>query len=70
MKEFFNDDKNLVIMAVLILGLFVLWTPPADKESVSLLASVISGLFGIAVGRATKNNEVIIKKEVKENEEN
>ena len=70
MNEFFNDDKNLVIIAVLILGLFVLWTPPVDEKSVSLLASICSGLFGIAVGRATKNNDTTIKKEVKENEKN
>ena len=56
MNEFFNDDKNLVILSVLILGLFVLWTPPADPDSTSLLASIFSGLFGIAVGRSTKSN--------------
>jgi len=47
MKEFFNDDKNLVILAVLILGLFVLWTPPADKDSISLLASILSGFLAL-----------------------
>lgn len=48
-----TDDKSMVIFAVWTLGmtgLFVL-DPP---DAVSILTNIITGLFGIAVGRVMK----------------
>jgi hypothetical protein len=52
MINFFNDDKNLVIMAVLILGLAVIWSKPLGQNEITIISSLLSGLFGIAVGRS------------------
>ena len=54
MKDFFLDDKNMVIIAVLALGLSVIFVPKLDPEAAKILTGIFSGLFGIAVGRATK----------------
>jgi hypothetical protein len=54
MKEFFLDDKNMVILAVLILGLSVIFSGKLDVEAAKIINGSIVGLFGIAVGRATK----------------
>ncbi len=45
------DDKGLVILAVLILGLASLFKPPEDP---AIIIAIISGLFGVAVGKALK----------------
>lgn len=44
------DDKSQVIFAVLILGILVTLTNP-PTETIGLLGNIISGLFGIAVGK-------------------
>jgi len=54
MKEFFLDDKNMVIIAVVVLGLSVIFTGKLDPETAKIMTGVFTGLFGIAVGRATK----------------
>jgi len=54
MKDFFLDDKNMVILAVVILGMSIIFTPKLDPEATNLLTGIFSGLFGIAVGRASK----------------
>ena len=54
MKDFFLDDKNMVIIAVLVLGLAVLFIPEFSPEKESLMAAIISGLFGVAVGKSLK----------------
>jgi len=54
MKDFFMDDKNLVIMAVTLLGLAILYSGSLDPDKANLLTGIFSGLFGIAVGRASK----------------
>jgi len=54
MKDFLMDDKNLVILAVVILGVSVIFSGVLDPDKVNLLTSAFSGLFGIAVGRAGK----------------
>jgi len=54
MNGFFSDDKNLVILAVLALGLAIISKDNINPESVNLLTGVFSGLFGIAVGRVSK----------------
>lgn len=48
MKPLDFDDKELVIIAVLILGIISIIALPAPKE---IIIGIVSGLFGIAVGR-------------------
>jgi hypothetical protein len=48
------DDKLMVIGAVLILGLGLIFWNPLPAENASILNSIVSGLFGIAVGRGMK----------------
>jgi len=50
----FADDKNLVIIAVVILGVSIIFSGPMEQEKATIINSLFSGLFGIAVGRATK----------------
>lgn len=52
--KWFDDDKNLVIIAVLILGLGIIFIKPLPAENASLINAIISGLFGIAVGKGMK----------------
>jgi len=49
-----SDDKALVILAALTLGLAVIYSGPLDQAKASIINSIYTGLFGIAVGRATK----------------
>jgi uncharacterized membrane protein YeaQ/YmgE (transglycosylase-associated protein family) len=49
MKDFF-DDKDLVIVSVLLIGLYAMYCYPGT-QSQSIVMSIISGLFGVAVGR-------------------
>jgi len=49
MKEFFNDDKNLVIVAVTVLTLTAMFIL---KDPAAVLSNTITGLFGVAVGKA------------------
>jgi len=48
------DDKNLVIIAVTLLGLSIIFSGGLDPSKVNLLTSITSGLFGVAVGRVIK----------------
>jgi hypothetical protein len=50
----FDDDKNLVILAVLILGMALIFVDSVGAEQSSIINSIVSGLFGIAVGRGMK----------------
>jgi len=45
------DDKTYVIIAVTLIALIYMWKP---IEDVTLLTSIVSGLFGVAVGKALK----------------
>ena len=54
MKDFFLDDKNMVIIAVVLLGSFVIFSGKLDPETAKIMTGVFTGLFGIAVGRTTK----------------
>ena len=45
------DDKGLVIVGVLILGLASLFKPPEDP---AIIMAIITGLFGVAVGKGLK----------------
>jgi hypothetical protein len=49
MKDFL-DDKDLVILAVTAIALYAMFCYPA-ATSINIILPVISGLFGIAVGR-------------------
>jgi len=49
MKEFFNNDKNLVIVAVTVLTLTAMFIL---KDPAAVLSNTITGLFGVAVGKA------------------
>jgi len=53
MGSFFNDDKNLVIIAVLTISLALINSRPLSQAELTIISSAMSGLFGIAVGRAT-----------------
>jgi len=54
MNSFLNDDKNLVILSVLILGLAVVFAGALDQQQMTLINSLFSGLFGVAVGKGVK----------------
>jgi phosphotransferase system glucose/maltose/N-acetylglucosamine-specific IIC component len=54
MNEFFSDDKNMVIVATIILGLAVIFVPQLSPEAANIINSICSGLFGIAVGKSLK----------------
>jgi len=45
------DDKQSVILAVTVIALASMWAQPTDT---TLLVAIASGLFGVAVGKATK----------------
>ena len=45
------DDKELVIVAVTVIAVLAIFRMP---ESDTIITSVVSGLFGVAVGKAGK----------------
>jgi len=47
------DDKDLVILAVLLICIAAMAIPYANPEAFGLIEKAMYGLFGIAVGRAT-----------------
>lgn len=49
-----DDDKNLVIMAVLVLGLSLVFVDSIGTEQSGIINSIVSDLFGIAVGKGMK----------------
>jgi len=53
--HFLKDDKNLVIMSVTLLGFAVVFSGPLTQEQVMLINSIFSGLFGVAIGKASKD---------------
>jgi len=48
MKKADFDDKGLVIVAVLILGIMSMLALPEAKE---VVLAIVTGLFGVAVGK-------------------
>jgi hypothetical protein len=53
-KSVADNDKTQVIFAVLVLGLCdYIWAVATGNEPGNVTA-IISGLFGVAVGRASK----------------
>lgn len=53
MNKFNVDDKDLVIFAVLILGIMSMFALP-DTDAPGIVSSIVTGLFGIAVGTKIK----------------
>ncbi len=49
-RRFVDDDKNLVILCVTILGITAMVVFGSD--ALAVVNSIISGLFGLAVGRS------------------
>ena len=47
------DDKDLVIVATLILGIIAMFALP-DADAPGIISSIVTGLFGIAVGKSLK----------------
>jgi len=54
MQDHLFDDKNLVIFSILVLGICVIFAPSLTPAAAEIVQSFGTGLFGIAVGRATK----------------
>ncbi|MCK4821933.1 hypothetical protein KA005_39580 [bacterium] len=52
MKDY--DDKDLVLMSVLIICVATIAIPYCTIEAIGFAEKALYGLFGIAVGRATK----------------
>lgn len=52
-NKFDYDDKSLVIVAVLILGVMSMFALP-DADASGIISSIVTGLFGIAVGKSLK----------------
>ena len=53
MEKFSYDDKDLVIVAVLILGIMSMFALP-DADAPGIVSSIVTGLFGIAIGKSLK----------------
>lgn len=53
MEKFDYDDKDLVILAVLILGIVGMFALP-EADAPGIVSSIVTGLFGIAVGKSLK----------------
>ena len=52
-NKFNYDDKDLVIAAVLILGVMSMFALP-DTDAPGIVNSIVAGLFGSAVGTKIK----------------
>lgn len=52
MKDY--DDKDLVILAVLLMVIGAMAIPGASPEAIILCEKALYGLFGIAVGKSIK----------------
>ena len=55
MKEIFTNDKNMVILAVLIITMTSMFILKTGSENIATAA--LSGLFGIAVGQGIKEDK-------------
>jgi len=47
------DDKSLIILALLLIAIHVIWVPPSEN-TISVLNAIVSGMLGMAIGRATQ----------------
>jgi hypothetical protein len=51
--EFISCDKNLVILAVFVIGMGSMWV---FSEPEAIVQNIITGLFGIAVGNSSNGS--------------
>ena len=54
MKAYFLDDKNIVIVGMIVISLCVIFSGELDPIKEKILTSIITGLFGVAIGRNIK----------------
>jgi uncharacterized membrane protein YjjB (DUF3815 family) len=52
--EFLKDDKAMVIVAATVIAIAVIFVPELNPEKGTIISSIITGMFGIAIGRALK----------------
>ena len=50
--DFFSDDKNLVIICATLICISLIFKGKIPGEQLSTVSSIVSGLFGVAVGRS------------------
>ena len=53
MNGFLSNDKNLVVISILIISLALIYSRPLSQAELAIINSAISDMLGIAVGRAT-----------------
>jgi len=54
--KFFNDNKNTITIAVLILGLGAyVWSYLTNISAENIITAIVSGLFGMGTGMALEN---------------
>ena len=49
--EFFDDDKNLVILSILVLSIAVIFAPELSDQAAEILKMFGSGLLGMGIGK-------------------
>lgn len=49
--DFFHDDKNLVILSLLILSVAVIFGPELTEQASEILKMFGSGLLGMGIGK-------------------
>jgi len=49
------DDKSQVILALFVIAVLCILEPP-DESVVNIVNNIISGMLGLALGRATKTS--------------
>jgi len=52
--EFFDDDKNLVILSILLLCLAIVFGPTLNAQAAEIIKMFGSGLLGMGVGKRLK----------------
>lgn len=48
-----TDDKNLVILALLLIAICLVWVE-APEANVNIINNIVAGLLGMAVGKVAK----------------
>jgi hypothetical protein len=55
MKEFLCDNKNLITVAVLLLGVGAyIWSYLTTVSAENIITAIVSGLFGMGTGAALR----------------
>ena len=53
--EFFNDDKTLVVVCATVIAIVCIFAMPDQAQNI--VGNVVTGLFGVAVGKALNENK-------------